>query len=128
MFISPLDLEPIAKMRIPIKRQSKPMAYNTSIFIHSVQELYLHLIDDFLIQYCQGLKPRDFMFKTENLSKGKQGKREYVDEPKTGELNDFFESVVEIPRIHVGKKQTIETLINEEALLLAKLLRNERTA
>jgi hypothetical protein len=26
----------------------------------------------------------------------------------------------------VGKKQTIETLINEEALLLAKFLRNER--
>ena len=33
---------------------------------------------------------------------------------------------VEIPRIKVGKKQTIETLINEEALLLAKFLRNER--
>ena len=29
-------------------------------------------------------------------------------------------------RYQVGKKQTIETLINEETLLLAKFLRNER--
>ena len=41
-------------------------------------------------------------------------------------LEIFFESNVEIPRIKVGKKQTVETLINEEALILAKLLRNER--
>lgn len=33
---------------------------------------------------------------------------------------------IEIPRIKVGEKQTIETLIDEEALLLAKFLRNER--
>ena len=41
-------------------------------------------------------------------------------------LNNLFESKVEIPRMRIGKKQTIETLINEEALLLAKFLRNER--
>jgi len=33
---------------------------------------------------------------------------------------------VEVPRIRIGKIQTIETLINEEALLLAKLLRDKR--
>lgn len=38
----------------------------------------------------------------------------------------FFESKVEIPLIRHGKKQKFETLINEEALLLAKFLRNER--
>jgi len=32
----------------------------------------------------------------------------------------------EVPRIRVGKRQTIETLISEEALLLAKFLRDER--
>ena len=37
----------------------------------------------------------------------------------------YFESMVEIPLIRFGKKQRIETLINEEALLLAKYLRNE---
>ena len=41
-------------------------------------------------------------------------------------LNAYFESKVEIPRIRVGKKQEIETLINEEALLLAKYLRDEK--
>jgi hypothetical protein len=35
---------------------------------------------------------------------------------------------VEIPRIKHDKKQTLDTLINEEALLLAKFLRNERKA
>jgi hypothetical protein len=42
------------------------------------------------------------------------------------EVNEFFESYVEVLRIHVGKRQTIETLINEESLLFAKYLRNER--
>jgi len=37
-----------------------------------------------------------------------------------------FQSTIEIPRIKAGKKQTIETLINEEALILAMFLRNER--
>ena len=41
------------------------------------------------------------------------------------QLNGFFESMVEIPRIKVGNRQTIETLINEEALLFAKYLRDE---
>ena len=33
---------------------------------------------------------------------------------------------VDIPRIRHGKRQTLDTLINEEALLLGKYLRNER--
>jgi len=41
-------------------------------------------------------------------------------------LNSYFESKVEIPRIKVGNRQTIETLINEEALLFAKCLRHKR--
>ncbi len=31
-----------------------------------------------------------------------------------------------IPRIRVGERQTIETLVSEEALLFAKYLRNEK--
>jgi hypothetical protein len=34
--------------------------------------------------------------------------------------------MVEVPRIRHGSRQTLETLINEEALLLAKYLRDER--
>jgi len=41
------------------------------------------------------------------------------------QLDKFFESDIAVPRMQIGKQQTIETLINEEALLLAKYLRNE---
>jgi hypothetical protein len=68
--------------------------------------------------------------KTENLSRIKKGKRIYLDNIQTKELmnhlDNFFESYVEVPRIQVGKQQTIETLINEESLLFAKYLRNEK--
>ena len=40
------------------------------------------------------------------------------------ELELFFESTVKIARTKVGKRQTIETLINEEILLFAQLLRS----
>jgi len=43
-------------------------------------------------------------------------------------LNALFERTVEIPRIKVGKRQTLETLICEEALLFAQYLRGEREA
>ena len=39
---------------------------------------------------------------------------------------NLFNKMVEIPRIKHGKRQTLDTLITEEALLLAKFLRNER--
>jgi len=44
-------------------------------------------------------------------------------------MRDFYaylEGKVEVPRIRHGFKQTLETLIHEEAFLLAKYLRNER--
>ena len=41
-------------------------------------------------------------------------------------LNEYFSTKVEMPRIRYGKSQEIETLINEEASLLAMFLRSER--
>jgi hypothetical protein len=41
-------------------------------------------------------------------------------------LTEYFEKTVNVARIRIGKKQSIETLLNEEVLLLAKYLRNER--
>ena len=41
------------------------------------------------------------------------------------ELDRFFETMVEVKRIRNGDHQTLETLINEEALLFAKYLRGE---
>jgi len=64
------------------------------------------------------------------MTRKKVGKREYLNDIDSKKLmrglNQFFECEVEIPRIRHGKKQTFETLISEEALLLAKYLRNER--
>ena len=60
----------------------------------------------------------------------RKGKREYLNDAETKhlmkDLRGFFESKVDVPRIRVGRTQTVETLINEEALLLAKFLRDER--
>jgi CRISPR/Cas system-associated endonuclease Cas1 len=94
------------------------------------QELYRYLIDDFLIYRCQRLKKRDFVLKTEFFMKTRAGKRVFLRDIQADglfeALNNFFESKVEIPRMKAGKKQTLETLINEEALLFMKFLRGER--
>ena len=94
------------------------------------QELYRYLIDDFLIQFFQTIKKKDFKTKWENFSPSKKGKRQVLNKEKTKELmrklNNFFEKKINVPRIRHGNKQTLETLINEEAYLLAKYLRNER--
>jgi len=110
-------------------------------FIHSEQhgkpslvcdlmELYRYLVDDFVIEFCQGLKPENFIMKGERTTRKRWGKREYLNSSKTRELerglDELFEKIVEVPRIKHGSRQTIKTLINEEALLLAKFLRNER--
>ena len=42
------------------------------------------------------------------------------------ELEKYFESKIEVSLLRHGQNQRIETLINEEALLLAKFLRSER--
>ena len=109
-------------------------------FLHSVQhgkpslvcdfqELYRHLIDDFLIERCQKLRKKDFVLVTDFVMRLKMGKRihlcEYEADSLADGLNGLFSREVEIPRIKHGKKQTLDTLINEEALLLAKYLRNE---
>jgi len=52
--------------------------------------------------------------KSESLSRKKVGKREYLNDMDTRAcvraLNRHFERMVEIPRIRVGKRRTIETL------------------
>jgi CRISPR-associated protein Cas1 len=110
-------------------------------FLHSEQvgkpslvcdlmEAYRYLIDDFVIQYCKSLRKKDFSMKKEDYSSKRKGQRQYLNNTLTKDmmyrLNSFFESIVEIPRIRRGNRQTVETLINEEALLLAQYLRNEK--
>jgi CRISPR-associated endonuclease Cas1 len=94
------------------------------------QELYRHIVDDFLIERCQKLHKKDFVLITDFIMKTKMGKKIHLCEYETNELaedlNLLFEKKVEVPRIRAGKKQKVVTLINEETLLLAKFLRNER--
>jgi len=52
--------------------------------------------------------------------------KEYETDSLAEDLNAFFDRIVEVERIKVGKRQTVDTLISEEALLFAKYLRNER--
>ena len=104
--------------------------YGKPSLVCDLQELYRYLIDDFVIQFCQGLKERDFKVKSESVSRKRKGKREYLNDVETRrmmrELDKFFLTRVEIPAMRYGKSQTIDTLINEEALLLAKFVREEK--
>ena len=94
------------------------------------QELYRYLIDAFLIERCQKLRKKDFVLVTDFMMHLKMGKKIHLKEYETDslaeDLNAFFDRVVEVERIKVGKRQTIDTLISEEALLFAKYLRNEK--
>jgi CRISPR/Cas system-associated endonuclease Cas1 len=106
------------------------MQYGKPSLICDFMEIYRYLIDDFVIQYCQKIAVKDFITKDETMTRNKKGKREYLNDLKTkdfmDQLNDYFELFVEIPRIKIGERQTIETLINEKALLFAKFLRTEK--
>lgn len=110
-------------------------------FVHSVQfgkpslvcdfqELYRYLVDDFIIQNYLKLSKREFELRNADFSVSKKGKREYLKHQKNElfikQLNKHFTSYVNVSRIRVGKKQEIETLINEEAFLFAKYLRGEK--
>ena len=91
---------------------------------HSM-ELYRCLVDDFLVGFSRNLKPRDFEAKSELF----KGKRFYLKKLKseelTRELHSFFMRKVRVPRFRHGNSQEVESLINEEAILLALYLRNK---
>jgi CRISPR-associated protein Cas1 len=110
-------------------------------FLHSVQfgkpslvcdfqELYRCMIDDFLIERCHKLRKKDFVLVTDFMMHLKMGKKihlkEYETDSLADDLNALFDRVVNVERIKVGNWQTIDTLISEEALLLAKYLRHEK--
>ncbi len=110
-------------------------------FLHSVQhgkpslvcdfqDLYRYLIDDYLIERCRKLRKKDFVAVTDFMMHLKMGKRIHLVEYEADSLAEglklFFDRFVEVPRVRHGNKQTIDTLISEEALLLARYLRNEK--
>jgi hypothetical protein len=82
-----------------------------------------------VIGYCRNLRKKDFVLKGEDYS-DKKGKREYLNDVQTDifmkNLDRLFEDKVRVPRMGRGEQQELETLINEEALLFAQYLRNEK--
>jgi len=103
------------------------MEFGRPSMVCDCMELYRHLIDGFLIEYCKDLKPTDFKGKNEKLGKRKVGKRMYLKDSITkgmvGKLFEYFQTKVYIPRVKRGLRQEIETLIDEEAFLMARYLR-----
>ncbi len=93
-------------------------------------ELYRYLIDDFLIERGTRFHKNDFVAVTDFVLHLRMGKRIHLCEFEAGrlaeDLNSLFERKFDVPRIKHGEKQTLDTLICEEALLLAKFLRGER--
>jgi CRISPR/Cas system-associated endonuclease Cas1 len=93
-------------------------------------ERYRYLVDDFVIQYCLKLQKKNFIMKNVDSSASRRGKREYLNDSLTRcfmkSLEGYFLKTVNLPRIRMGNRQELETLISEEAMLLAEHLRNEK--
>jgi CRISPR-associated protein Cas1 len=103
-------------------------AWGKPSLVCDFMELYRYLVEDFLIQNSADFKKKDFMMKHEDYTKNKIGQREYLNNSRTNDLTSklsYFESMVEIPRMKHGKRQTVETLINEEVFLFARYVRDE---
>lgn len=83
----------------------------------------------FVLTNARKYTSKDFELKTEKFSKGRKGKRKYLEHKKQNiffeKLDAYFKSKVKVPRIRVGRNQEIETLITEEAQLLAKYIRDK---
>ena len=103
--------------------------FGTPSLVCDFQEIYRFLMDDFVLQYALRLGEGDFVLKEEYYGANRKGHREYLKEKKgrlfVQDLNKYFANLVEVPRIRRGRRQEIESLINEEAQLFAKYLRGE---
>jgi len=105
---------------------------NRPSLVNDFQEIYRVLIDDFLIKYSQKLTKKDFKKYYEKGFKNKKMPRIYLRHTETNrlteKLNKYFKTTkIEIQRIRKrGKKQSLQTLINDEASLLAMYLRDEK--
>ena len=110
-------------------------------FLHSVQvgkpslvcdfqELYRYLIDDYLIDRCRNLHKKDFVLVNDFMMRLRTGKRihlcEYETDGLAEGLNELFDRKVDVARMRNGSRSSFDTLINEEAYLLAQYLRNEK--
>ena len=107
------------------------ISHNHAALVSDFMELYRCIIDDFLIDYSQQLKEKDFEKHYLSGHYNKKTPRIFLKHPQTNRLikvlSKHFEKRVKIPAIRRGKEQSIETLINEEASLLAMYIRGDRS-
>ena len=103
---------------------------STPSLVCDFMEPYRYLIDDLLIERCQKYRKKDFVAVTDFMMNLRMGKKIHLCEYETNDLaealNNLFNRVVAIPRIRHGFKQTLDTLISEESLLLSRYFRNEK--
>lgn len=103
---------------------------NRPSLVCDLEEIYRCFIDDFLIKYSQKLKVKDFEKYYERGYYNKKVPRKYLNHSETNNLikslSEYFEFKVDVPRIRRGKKSSVETVINDEASLLAQFVRGER--
>lgn len=130
----------ILKMRIHkalLKAKLEPylgflhaVRFGNASLVFDMMELYRYLIDNFLLERRMKFHKKDFVLKTDTTIKLKRyTKRIVLRDYKTNGLTEdlflFFDRMVDVPRIRHGNRQSIDTLISEEALLFAKFMRNE---
>ena len=81
--------------------------------VRDVQEPYQYLVDDFVIQFLLDLRKKNFTVKAGSVSQKRKGKREYLNDAETRrmmkELNEYFESNVEILRNRQGNGEVRDT-------------------
>lgn len=92
-------------------------------------EMYRYLVDDFVIEFFRKIGSDVFILKDETVM-DKKGKRAFLNKEKNKEFlerleKELFQCQVVIPRRNVGRKQKLETLLNEEAQIFAKFIRCE---
>lgn len=110
-------------------------------FLHSLQhgkpslvcdfeERYRYLIDEILIERRLKLHKKDFVTIRDtsirlNLYRKRVVYREYEQNGLANEIFSFFDKTLEVKRLNVGFRSTINTLIADEARIFAKFCRGE---
>jgi CRISP-associated protein Cas1 len=99
--------------------------------VNDFMEPYRYIIDDYLIERCKKYRKKDFVFITDFMMNLRMGKKihlcEYETDTLAEGLNELFNRKVEIKRVKHGFKQTIDTLICEEAILLSMYLNDKKS-
>lgn len=82
------------------------LKFNPHACVRDFIEIYHYLIDDFLLDYCRGLRVKDFIEKSVVANRNKMGKREYLRDKLTKglmkDLEGLFKSKLIFPESKLG--------------------------